>query len=142
MCKIRIGIDIGNVIIGGGGADTSFFGDNFLLTPEILGAFAAIKELSKTFDVWLLSKCGQTVQAKTLLWLEHYDFFNQTGVNPEQVVFCRKRSQKAGIAQELGLRSFIDDREDIIESMVGIVDQPILFTSWAETHVWEPARFS
>jgi hypothetical protein len=135
MEKKRIGIDIGNVIVGGGGEDTSFFSDNFLKTPKIDGAFEAIQSLAEEFDVWLLSKCGQTVQDKSLAWLLHHDFYKTTGVNPEQVIFCRQRNQKAGIAKNLGFRAFIDDRNDIIDSMEGIVDQPILFTSWEEVKV-------
>lgn len=140
MTKVRIGIDIGNVIIGGGGEDTSFFGDNFLRTPEIKDAFVSIAKLSEEYDVWLLSKCGQTVQDKTLAWFKDRNFFALTGVNPEQVLFCRQRNQKAGIAQNLGLRAFIDDREDIIDSMKGAVDQPILFTSWDKVKV-HPTKF-
>ena len=137
----KIGIDIGNVIFGGGGEDTSFFGENFLETPVIHGSFEAISELAQEFDIWLVSKCGQKVQDKTLLWFAHHGFFEATGVNPEQVIFCRKRNEKAGIAESLGLRAFIDDREDIIDSMEGIVDQPILFTAWKETSV-RPELFS
>lgn len=135
MEKIKVGIDIGNVIIGGGGEDTSFFTDGFLNTPMIPGAFDSIKELSKSYDIWLLSKCGTKVQEKTLLWLADKDFFAETGVNPEQVIFCKTRPQKAGIAQENGFRVFIDDREDIIESMKGIVEQRILFTEWSKVKV-------
>lgn len=132
MEKTRIGIDIGNVIIGGAGADTSFFSDDFLLTPEVSGAFDAIAALTVHYDVWLLSKCGQKVQDKTLIWLSKHLFFEQTGVDPQQVLFCRQRSEKAGIAQGLGLSVFIDDRLDIISSMDGMVDHPLLFESWEQ----------
>lgn len=130
MTKTRIGIDIGNVIIGGAGADTSFFSDDFLRTPEIPGAFEAITELASAYDVWLLSKCGQKVQDKTLIWLSKHLFFEQTGVDPQQVLFCRQRSEKAGIARDRGFHAFIDDRHDIIDSMKGIIDHPLLFTDW------------
>lgn len=142
MEQKKLGVDIGNVVIGGGGEDTSFFGDNFLNTPMIPGAFTEIAELAQEFDVWIISKCGQKVQDKTLIWLEHHNFFEVTGVKREQVIFCRKRNEKAGIAESLGLVAFIDDREDIIDSMQGVVQQPILFTSWAETEVWESTRFA
>ena len=135
MEKKRIGIDIGNVIVGGGGEDTSFFSDNYLKTPKIEGSFEAIRKLAEDFDVWLLSKCGQTVQDKSLAWLLYHDFYSITGVNPEQVLFCRQRNQKAGIAKNMGFRVFIDDRTDIIDSMNGIVDQPIMFTSWDKVKV-------
>lgn len=141
MEKVRIGIDIGNVIFGGGGEDTSFFGDNFLNTPKIEGSFQAVSELAEKFDVWLISKCGQKVQDKTLLWFDHHDFFESTGVNSEQVIFCRKRNEKAGIAAELGIQAFIDDREDIINSMKGIVPTPVLFSSWQETRRKYPKLF-
>lgn len=153
--KKRVGVDLGNVVIGGGAAqtgetregdsaaieDTSFFGDNYLKTPMVTDAFEAVAELSKNFDVWIISKCGLKVQEKSLNWLEHYNFFEITGVQREQVIFCRKRNEKAGIAQSLNLVAFIDDREDIIESMQGVVEQPILFTSWKETKVHPPERF-
>lgn len=142
MEKVRIGIDIGNVIFGGGGDDTSFFGDNFLNTPTMEGSFEAVAELTKKFDVWLISKCGQKVQDKTLLWFTHHRFFELTGVKPEQVIFCRKRNEKAGIAESLGLQAFIDDRKDIIDSMQGVVERPVLFTSWKETAIVAPELFS
>lgn len=146
-----VGVDLGNVVIGGGttspetnpeAEDTSFFGDNFLKTPRIPGSFEAVAELAKKFDVWIISKCGQKVQDKSLAWLEHHNFFEITGVKREQVIFCRKRNEKAGIAQSLGLFAFIDDREDIIESMQGVVAKPLLFTSWEETRAMAPELFS
>lgn len=131
-----IGIDIGNVIIGGVGAeDTSFFTDDYLATPEIKNAFESITLLNSQHDVWLLSKCGEKVQARTLEWLKDRRFFDITGVDPEKVLFCRKRPQKAGIAKDHEFSVFIDDREDIIQSMEGTVQLPILFTSWQETLV-------
>lgn len=135
MEKVRIGIDIGKVIIGGASElpDTSFFSDNFLATPPVSEAFESIQLLANTFDIWLISKCGQKIQERSLVWLESYEFFESTGVKPEQVVFCRQRKEKAPIAQSLELRVFIDDRVDIISSMEGMVEHPILFTSWAET---------
>jgi hypothetical protein len=38
------------------------------------------------------------------------------------------------MAQALELDIFIDDRQDIIDSMDGIVEYPILFTSWEQTN--------
>lgn len=132
--KKLVGIDIGNVIIGGAGSeDTSFFTDGFLATPEIKDAIKSIAALNREYKVWLLSKCGAATQAKTLLWLEDRDFHNITGIPSERVLFCRKRPEKAPIAAELGFKVFIDDREDIIQSMKDVLPFPILFTSWEKT---------
>lgn len=135
MKKVSIGIDIGKVIIGGASEqpDTSFFSDDFLATPPVHESFESIQQLAQEFDVWIISKCGQKIQDRSLAWLAAYNFFETTGVNPEQVIFCRQRKEKAPIAESLGLRVFIDDREDIISSMKNIVEHPILFTSWKET---------
>lgn len=131
--KQRIGIDIGNVIIGGGGDDTSFFSDGFLNTPEIEDAFSCVGWLNTYYEVWLLSKCGQATEEKTLLWLEDRSFHELTGVPAERILFCRKRPQKAPIAVEHEFKVFIDDREDIINSMKDALPFPILFTSWEQT---------
>jgi hypothetical protein len=88
--------------------------------------------LAKEFDVWLISKCGKKIQDRSLAWLEAYEFFEVTGVKPEQVIFCRQRKEKSPIAESLALRVFIDDRVDIISSMENIVAHPILFRSWEE----------
>lgn len=135
MEKILIGIDIGKVIIGGESdlPDTSFFSENFLATPPVSEAFESIRLLAQEFDVWLISKCGQKIQDRSLAWLEEYKFFEITGVKPDQVIFCRQRKEKAPIAASLGLRVFIDDRLDIISSMKDVVDYPVLFSSWRET---------
>lgn len=135
MEKVRIGIDIGNVIIGGPSElpDTSFFSDDFLATPPVTESFESIQRLAQEFDVWLISKCGQKIQDRSIAWLEEYKFFEITAVKSEQVIFCRKRNEKAPIAKSLELRVFIDDRVDIITSMENIVDHPILFLSWEET---------
>lgn len=134
--KTRMGIDIGKVIIGGiGEQDTSFFTDEFLSTPAVPNAFEAVRKLSKIYDVWFVSKCGQKVQEKTIQWLTHHRFHEITGTNPEQIVFCRKRSQKAAIVRELGIEIFIDDREDIIASMQGVIPSPVLFRSWEQEDI-------
>lgn len=131
--KLRIGIDIGNVIIGGGGDDTSFFSDGFLNTPEVKDAFSCIGWLNVHYEVWLLSKCGAATQEKSMLWLADRDFRELTGVPEERVLFCRKRPEKAPIAVEHDFKVFIDDREDIINSMKDALPYPLLFTSWEQT---------
>jgi len=132
--KETFGIDFGKVICGGEGEeDTSFFADNYLMTPEIEGAFEAIRILSEKYDVWLISKCGPKIQERTLEWLLSHDFYAKTQVDPAQVLFVRKRHQKAPLAQELSLVGFIDDRTDIIESMQGKIPHPVLFLNWKQT---------
>lgn len=142
-----LGIDIGRVIIGptiGGVEDTSFIGrtaQEALLSPPAPGAFAAVAQLMRRFDgrVWLVSKCGPSVQRKTLLWLDHWRFHEETALPRPHVRFCRERPEKAEHARQLGLTHFIDDRLDVLEAMRGLVPHLLAFgeevgpaPAWAE----------
>jgi hypothetical protein len=131
-----IGIDIGRVIISGDhhpdGSDTSFFSGNdnqLFATPMVPDAFTAIAELVEHFHgrAWLVSKCGSNVAARSNRWLGHHGFWDMTGISPDSVRFCRERRQKAGIAQELGITHFVDDKSDVIASLAGIVEHRYLF---------------
>jgi hypothetical protein len=132
MREPRLGIDVGRVIIGGDGEDTQFLaGDeaSALATRAVDGAFAAIAELMLLFDgnVWLVSKCGPRIQARTQRWLAQHRFFDATGVPRDHLRFCRERRQKADHALTLDLTHFIDDRLDVLLHLDGIVPNRFLF---------------
>jgi hypothetical protein len=133
---MRLGIDIGKVIINGPahpeGGDTAFFtGDTarMLRTPAMPGAFEAIARLVTLFDgrVWLVSKCGERVERRTLQWLEHHDFAGRTGIPPEHVRFCRQRRDKAIHCAELGITHFVDDTLEVHDALRGLVPHLYLF---------------
>ena len=129
-----LGIDIGRVIIsdGEGGGDTSFLGGSeadSLRTPPMRGALETIAELVEALEgrVWLVSKCGPSVQARTRRWLAHWRFHERTGLPGRQVRFCRQRHEKAPICTQLGLGAFIDDRTDVLAPMAGLVPWRFLY---------------
>ncbi len=153
----RLGIDIGRVIISGeshpDGGDTAFFqGDEqtMLATPEMPGAVEAIAILVRLFEgrVWLVSKCGPHIEARTLRWLDGHDFYRRTGMDAGHVRFCRERAEKRGHCEELGLTHFVDDRVDVHTAIHGVVEHQYLFGPQAglappfTTHVlgWNEAR--
>lgn len=160
--NLRIGIDIGRVLIGpvvGGRADTSFLGSSLeqaVRTPPAPGAFALVHDLWERTrgQVWLVSKCGPGVQAKTLAWLEHQGFHARTGMERSHVRFCRKRPDKAQHAHELGLDCFLDDRVDVLRHLRPVVGQLLLFgeqerrapdwttplLDWVEVRAWFEAE--
>jgi hypothetical protein len=132
----RLGVDIGRVIIAGDGPDTSFVGgseEDALRAPPIDGAFEALTRLRDHFAgrLWLVSKCGAKVQARTRSWLAHHCFFEQTGIDPVNLRFCRTRPEKAPICAELGITCFIDDRFDVLAEMRDTVATRILFGACA-----------
>lgn len=156
---MKLGIDIGRVIIGAdrpdGRADTSFIQgslEDALNTPALAGVFESVPRLVQLFDgrVWLVSKAGGRVQDRTRRWLERHRFFERTGIAPGNLRFCLERSQKAEHCKALGLTHFIDDRLDVLEHLHGLVAHLFLFgpqrrgtrvPAWA-THVedWERAE--
>lgn len=131
----RLGIDIGRVVIDGPshpGGDTAFFsGDEatMLATPEMAGCAAAVARLAELFGgrVWLVSKCGPRVQARTLRWLDAHDFWARAGVPPGHARFCRERREKRGHCEELGLTHFIDDHPDVHAAIRGAVEYQYFF---------------
>lgn len=127
-----LGVDIGRVIIEGDGPDTSFVGGSdadAMRAPAMAGAFAALARLCETFEgrVWLVSKCGPKIQARTRTWLDRQRFFQSTGIPYGQLRFCRDRRDKAPICAELGIGLFVDDRFDVLQAMAGIVPHRFQF---------------
>jgi len=89
-----LGVDIGGVLIERVDArlDTSFFVDNYLATPAVADAFDALHSLNvQRFGdrIFLVSKCGLQVQARTREWLEHHRFYDRTGMLRGHVHFSR-----------------------------------------------------
>jgi hypothetical protein len=130
----RLGIDIGRVIVGpvvGGVADTSFLGSRLeeaMHTPPAEGAFDAIAALVPRFEgVWLVSKCGPSVQQKSRAWLAHHRFYERTGIPPGNLRFCLARPDKAVHARQLRLTHFVDDRLDVLQHLRGLVRCLFLF---------------
>jgi hypothetical protein len=114
-----LGVDIGGVVIDriNDNTDTAFFSGNYLNTTAVPGAFEALARLvAERFgaNVHFVSKCGPTIEGQTREWLEHHDVFARTGIPQGNLRFCRRRRDKAPIAEELGLTHFIDDRLEIL----------------------------
>lgn len=131
----RLGVDIGRVVIAPSPddrEDTSFFGGslaNALATPPTVGMFEHLPIIVRRFDggVWLVSKAGARTEERTRRWLEHHRFCELTGIPAENVRFCRERRQKADHCVDLGLSHFIDDRQDVLRHMEGLVPNRYLF---------------
>jgi hypothetical protein len=121
-----LGIDIGRVIIHGDGPDTSFVGagsdEEAMAAPMMDGAFDAIARLVRSFGnrVWIVSKCGKRIEARSRMWLERQRFHELTGIPRDRLHFCRERKDKAAIALRLGIDWFIDDRIDVLRAMTHV----------------------
>lgn len=133
MHSMRIGIDIGGVIIA---QDTDepdlFFSNDFLRAKPFPDCFEIIRLLIEKFgkeNLFIISKCGEKIQRKSMEWLEHNQFFSITGFLPEHIHFCLERHEKAGIADRLQLNVFIDDRYTVLKHLLSLeqIERLILF---------------
>ena len=124
MTKLSLGVDIGGVIIDRVNdiTDTSFFGDNYLQTRAVRGAFEALNLLRRKFskNIYLVSKCGMVIQQKTIDWLEFHNIYLQTGIRHCDVYFCRERQEKTIICKRFGITHFIDDRLEVLSYLTTV----------------------
>lgn len=140
----RLGIDIGRVIIRGydhfeSDHDTPFVhvskmtDEQNLAVPEMGGIWVYIPELVTSSrqqggDAWLVSKAkSERTRQLTTAWLEYHGFWEKTGMDRAKLIFTNTREEKAGVARELGLTHFVDDRVGVLRHMVGIVPVRVLF---------------
>jgi hypothetical protein len=117
-----LGVDIGGVVMDrvNDATDTSFFGGRYLETTSTPGVVEALARLvAERFGehVHFVSKCGPNTERKTREWLAHHDVFARTGIPAGNLHFCRRRREKAPIAEALGLTHFVDDRLEILGSL-------------------------
>jgi hypothetical protein len=132
LAEPRLGVDIGRVIIDGDGPDTAFIGGSdadAMRAPAMAGAFDALARLCARVEgrVWLVSKCGPRIEARSRAWLARHAFFARTGIPHANLRFCRDRRDKAPICQRLGIGFFVDDRVDVLAAMAGVVPHRFLF---------------
>ncbi|WP_221639862.1 hypothetical protein [Actinoallomurus bryophytorum] len=132
----RLGVDFGRVIHGGaavaGEEDTVFLSgdaEEAMRSPATEGMFDVLPGLVARFggQVWVISKCGERIQDRTLRWLDRNDFYRRTGIAAGNVRFCRKRADKAGHCADLGITHMVDDRLDVHAALRGLVPHLFLF---------------
>lgn len=140
----RLGLDLGNVIMGGvenspSGERALFFSDKFLEAPQMENAFASIRKLIAVkegrlpgqfdpSDVFIVSRADPASALRTLRWLEHHNFYEETGfLDENNVFFCLERGDKAPIARRLGLTHFVDDRLEVLGKLKEVVPHRFAF---------------
>lgn len=129
--KKRLGVDIGGVLMSKDtDSDAQFFSDNFLQTPEVPAAIQTLTYFTSFIDpedIFLISKCSESIEKKTRQWLEYRYFFKETGLLAENLIFCRNRADKARISEELSITHFIDDRHSVLIHMLNLKSIKKLF---------------
>ncbi|WP_327149296.1 hypothetical protein [Nocardia sp. NBC_01329] len=115
-----------------GGADTVFLSGGWyeaMRTSPTAGAFEVLNRLVARFEgrAWVISKCSPRVEERTRQWLDHHDFWGQTGILRKNLRFCRRRADKALHCADLGITHMIDDRLEVHEALRSSVPHLFLF---------------
>lgn len=146
---LKVGLDIGGVIVDGNsllanateGAEEELSSDlhegfmaeeGFLRTPQVSGAFDGVAALVRKLgpeNVFLVSKAGRKVEQKTREWLDAKQFFEKTSLLPENLIFCRERSEKAGICERLEISFMVDDHFDVLKHLTMLRGAPMTKTT-------------
>ncbi|CAJ1376391.1 unnamed protein product [Effrenium voratum] len=133
----RIGFDIGGVIVRhrdmfDSEVDTAgLTGEDYLevqAAPLALESLAAVVACLGAGNVHIISKCGPETESRTRQWMDKTGFFEKTGIQRENLHFCRDVKDKAPIVAELRLDGFVDDRIDVLRPMLSLPGvRPLLF---------------
>jgi hypothetical protein len=131
--KEILGVDIGNVIINHRIIDKDdriLYEERYSTIPAADGVYDALKKLNdEKFhgNIFLVSKCTAWAEEKILSWLKDNDFYEKTGVKPENVLFCRERHEKEKICNANNITHFIDDRLEVLSHLVGKIPHLFLY---------------
>jgi hypothetical protein len=111
---MNIGIDLGFTIKG-----VRREGNRDKIAPD---SFRVIAELVKRGDtVFIISKVTSEQKVRAEKWLNDVDFYNQTGVKPENVYFCFERRDKCLFVKALNINVMIDDRAEVMAHISPLV---------------------
>lgn len=112
-----LGLDFGNVISKEKPLSMSR-DENFMDREYVEDALTTIQKITPWFeDVWIVSKCSEASEVLIPQWLKRQNFYEITGIKPQNIRFCRERADKAVICKELGIDCFIDDRMEVLSHM-------------------------
>ena len=116
----RIGFDVGGVIADASQRYTDPNrwpdGSDHLNTHITTGIVEAIGTLVGDYEpenAFVISKCRPGVDVRTRQIFRHINFYERTGISPDNVYFCQDREGKVPIADELELTDIVDDRLEI-----------------------------
>lgn len=128
---MKLGLDIGGVIVEElkERIDPNDWNKVFLQVPFLAGVFEALASLKKCFgrEIFIVSKISENLEPLSREYLRYHRFFEQAGISPDHLYYCRTREEKAPICRGLGITDFVDNRLEVLGQMAGGVPRRYLF---------------
>lgn len=95
-------------------------------------------ELLKPRDTFVVSYCDQETEVISRRWLEIHKFFETTKIPYSNLFYCRDRSHKNIICEELGITDFVDDNIKVIQSLETVENRFLFRTKEKELTIVDP----
>jgi len=125
MTKL-LAVDIGGPIIQRP-AHSSL--EEYAQAEAVTDSFQSLADLSSVFgtNIHLISQCQPDLQQVKLKWMAERNFCELTKVTSERIHFVREPQEKAILAKELKATHFVEDRAEILNHAMGVVENLFLF---------------
>ena len=104
----RVGIDFGGTI---------GFVDQAQPVPFALEIITHLIHKFHASNVFIVSKAGPAIMAKTQEWFQQHQFLERTGFLRENVIFVRECVDKAEVVRSLGISIFLDDSLKVVRCL-------------------------
>ena len=137
---MKLGIDVGGVIIKAGdrnipNSDTFLFREDYTNSPAVDGVLEMLPRLHKEFELYIISKCGRKIELRTRDWLKAHKV--DLLISEDRWNFCKRRHEKAPIAETLVLDCFIDDRLQVLSYMSSVKHKFLFQPRPEEVEEWK-----
>lgn len=111
----------------------------FLPIPDSFRVLSRItNELLKPEDTFVVSYCDQATEVISRRWLDIHNFFEITRIPHGNLFYCRERSHKNIICQELEITDFVDDNIKVIKSLETVLKKYLFKTKENELTIIDP----
>lgn len=111
----------------------------FLPIPDSFRVLSRIaNELLKPEDTFVVSYCDQATEVISRRWLDIHNFFEITRIPHGNLFYCRERSHKNIICQELEITDFVDDNIKVIKSLETVLKRYLFKTKENELTIIDP----
>jgi len=121
-----LAVDIGGPIIQRPAHSTL---EEYAQAEAVADSFSSLAYLHSIFgeNIHLISQCQPDLQEVKLKWMEEKNFCHLTKVPLKRIHFVREPHEKALLAKELKATHFVEDRAEILNHAMKVVENLFLF---------------
>lgn len=125
---MKVGFDLSRVVIEGNAKrHPDFVSNGNVFLPQSLDTLAALTQCGVN-RVFIITRAkSDDEERRVWQWFIRHSFYFRTGIPANNVLFCRKRSEKRELCEQHGIDIFVDDRLEVLAHIADVVPQLVLF---------------